>query len=301
MALAAASTAGFCGSSQAVLQGSLHLGGSSSGRLSMAKASRMPYARPGGLAVRAQQQQSLAETEATSRRAMLGLVAAGIASGSLVQTVLAETKAPLVGTPGAASGILKPVKIAGIPGSISQSAISKQLIRAAIQIAKTIPGLEVEYIDIDSLPLFNIDLVQNGKYPDVVQTFMNQVRATDGILFASPEYNYSVSSPLKNAIDWASMETTVLGDKTAAIVSTGWDLGGSRSQYHLRQIGIRPDVYFINKPELFFNVRPALFDSNGNITDSAIEQEFRELLISLRNFTNRLRPCSQNIPTTIAT
>ncbi|KAK4386658.1 NADPH:quinone oxidoreductase [Sesamum angolense] len=229
MALAAASTAGFCGSPQAVLQGSLQLRDLSSGRLSMAKANRMPFAGPGGLAVRAEQQQSLAESAATSRRAMLGLVAAGIASGSLVQTVLAETKEPLVGTPGAFSGILKPVKIAGIAGSISHDAISKQLI--PIELAATIPGLEVEYIDIDSLPLFNVDLVKNGTYPDVVQTFMNQVRATDGILFASPEYNYSVSSPLKNAIDWASMETTVLGDKTAAIVSTGWDLGGSRSQY----------------------------------------------------------------------
>ncbi|KAK4386661.1 NADPH:quinone oxidoreductase [Sesamum angolense] len=290
MALAAASTAGFCGSPQAVLQGSLQLGDLSSGRLSMAKANRMPFAGPGGLAVRAEQQQSLAESAATSRRAMLGLVAAGIASGSLVQTVLAETKAPLVGTPGAFSGIPKPVKIAGIAGSISQSAISKQLIHYAIKLAESIPGLEVEYIDIDSLPLFNLDLVRHGKYPDVVQTFMDQVHATDGILFASPEYNYTVSSPLKNAIDWASMEPTVLGDKTAAIVSTGWDLGGSRSQY-LRQIGIRPDVYFINKPELFINVKRKVFDDNGNITDSDIEKEFRELLISLRNFTNRLRPC----------
>ncbi|KAK4421299.1 NADPH:quinone oxidoreductase [Sesamum alatum] len=291
MALATASTAGFCGSSQAVLQGSLQLSGSSSGRLSMAKANRMPLSARQGLTVRAQQQ-SLADTEMTSRRAMLGLVAAGIASGSLVQTVLAESKAPLVGTPVALSGVQRPVKIAGIPGSISESAMSKQLIRAAIKIAATIPGLEVEYIDIDSLPVFNIDLVKDGRYPPVVETFMKHVRAADGILFASPEYNYSVSAPLKNAIDWASMETSVLGDKTAAIVSTGWDLGGSRSQYHLRQIGIRPDIYFINKPELFINVTPPVLDDKGNITDTNIEKEFRDLLVSLQKFTIRLRPCA---------
>ncbi|KAL0284866.1 UNVERIFIED_CONTAM: NADPH:quinone oxidoreductase [Sesamum angustifolium] len=191
----------------------------------------MPFAGPGGLAVRAEQQQSLAESAATSRRAMLGLVAAGIASGSLVQTVLAETKAPLVGHP-SHSLAYRPVKIAGIAGSISHSAISKQLIDLAIILAESIPGLEVEYIDIDSLPLFNLDLVHDGKYPEVVQTFMDQ-------------------------------------------------------------IGIRPDVYFINKPELFINVKRKLFDKNGNITDGEIEEEFRELLISLRNFTNRLRPCPQ--------
>ncbi|KAL3624968.1 Oxygen-evolving enhancer protein 3-2, chloroplastic [Castilleja foliolosa] len=106
MAQAMASTAGFRGSTQAVLEGSFQLSGSS--RLSIGNASRISIDRP-CFSVRAQQQ-SLPETE-TSRRAMLGLVAAGIASGSFVQAVLAEAKSIKVGPPPLPSG--------GLPGTLN--------------------------------------------------------------------------------------------------------------------------------------------------------------------------------------
>ncbi|KAL0284865.1 UNVERIFIED_CONTAM: NAD(P)H:quinone oxidoreductase [Sesamum angustifolium] len=280
MALVVTSSAGFCGSSQAVQEGSLRLSGS--GRVSMTKTNSIPSARA-GLTVRALQQNP-AETE-TSRRSMLGLLAAGFASTSFVETVLAETKIPIL--PAA------PVRIAGIPGSLREGSLNKRLINAASEIAKTIsPTIEVEYVDIDSLPLINTDLVKNKKYPAEVEAFFKKLRSVDGILFASPEYNYSVAGPLKNAIDWASMEKDVLKDKTAAIVSSGWDLGGARSQYHLRQIGIRPDIYFINSPEVFVNESTPVFDSDGNLTDDSVQKKLKELLVSLNNFTLRLRPCS---------
>ncbi|KAG8385693.1 hypothetical protein BUALT_Bualt03G0071600 [Buddleja alternifolia] len=104
MAQAMASMAGLRGSSQAVLEGSLH----SSRGLSTANATRIALARP-GFSVRAQQQSS-AETE-TSRRAMLGLVAAGIASGSFVRAVLAEAKPIKIGPPPPPSG--------GLPGTLN--------------------------------------------------------------------------------------------------------------------------------------------------------------------------------------
>ncbi|KAL3627583.1 hypothetical protein CASFOL_028946 [Castilleja foliolosa] len=105
MAQAMASMAGLRGSSQAVLEGSLQ-----SSRLSTANASRIGLARPGGLSVRAQQQSS-AETE-TTRRAMLGLVAAGVTSGSFVQAVLAEAARSIkIGPPPPPSG--------GLPGTLN--------------------------------------------------------------------------------------------------------------------------------------------------------------------------------------
>ncbi|NBH99936.1 hypothetical protein D3Z44_17835, partial [Lachnospiraceae bacterium] len=103
MAQAMASMAGLRGSSQAVLEGSLQ-----SNRLSSGNTGRIAVARA-GLTVRAQQQSS-GETE-TSRRAMLGLVAAGIVSGSFVQAVLAEAKPIKVGPPPPPSG--------GLPGTLN--------------------------------------------------------------------------------------------------------------------------------------------------------------------------------------
>ncbi|KAL8130195.1 hypothetical protein V2J09_019350 [Rumex salicifolius] len=94
MAQAMASIAG-------VLDGSLQLGGST--RLAAPTAIRVATPRQ-GFVVRAQQGES-----ETSRRAVLGLVAAGLASGSLVQAVLAEAKSISVGPPPAPSG--------GLPGT----------------------------------------------------------------------------------------------------------------------------------------------------------------------------------------
>ncbi|PON64802.1 Oxygen-evolving enhancer protein [Trema orientale] len=107
MAHAMASSAGLHGSSQAVLEGSLQLSGST--RLNMVSNTRVPTNRT-GFTVKAQQ--GSAEPEASSRRAVLGLVAAGLASGSFVQAVLAADAKPIkVGPPPPPSG--------GLPGTLN--------------------------------------------------------------------------------------------------------------------------------------------------------------------------------------
>ena len=95
MTQAMASMAGLRGNSQAVLEGSLQISGST--RLNVATNTRVAMGRP-GFTVRAQQQQVSSDVE-TSRRAVLGLVAAGLASGSFVQVVLADAIPIKVGPP----------------------------------------------------------------------------------------------------------------------------------------------------------------------------------------------------------
>lgn len=106
MAQTMASMAGLRGSTQAVLEGSLQLSGSS--RLSGAGSNRVAAVRPGFATVRAQQLPTEREAVAqSSRRAVLGLVAAGLATGSFVQAVLAEAKSIKVGPPPPPSGGLR--------------------------------------------------------------------------------------------------------------------------------------------------------------------------------------------------
>ncbi|KAJ8573066.1 hypothetical protein K7X08_009577 [Anisodus acutangulus] len=115
------------------------------------------------------------------------------------------------------------IKVAGLCGSLREVSWHRGLLHAAMEICKdSIKGIEFE------------------KLKRLIVSF-----------FASPEYNYSVTAPLKNAIDWASRPPNVWADKAAAIVSAGGNFGGGRSHYHLRQIGIFIDLHFINKPELF--------------------------------------------------
>lgn len=161
----------------------------------------------------------------------------------------------------------------------------------AIEISKSINGLEIEYVDISPLPLLNTDLEVNGTYPPAVEAFRQKILAADCYLFGSPECNYSVSGPLKNAIDWASRPPNVWADKAGAIVSAGGSFGGGRSQYHLRQTGVFLDIHFINKPELFVPAfqPPAKFDSEGNLIDDSIKDKLKELLLSLYAFSLRLQ------------
>ncbi|CAO2842818.1 unnamed protein product [Amaranthus hypochondriacus] len=106
MAQAMASMAGLRGSSQAVLEGSLQISGSS--RISGPTPTRVGLPKL-GLNVRAQQVS--AETNETSRRAVLGLVAAGLASGSVVKAVLADARSIAIGPPPPPSG--------GLPGTLN--------------------------------------------------------------------------------------------------------------------------------------------------------------------------------------
>ena len=63
----------------------------------------------------------------------------------------------------------------------------------AIEVSKSINGLEMEYIDISPLPMLNTDLEGEGTFPPAVEAFRQKIKEADSIFFASPEYNYSVT------------------------------------------------------------------------------------------------------------
>ncbi|KAL0910963.1 hypothetical protein M5K25_019062 [Dendrobium thyrsiflorum] len=186
------------------------------------------------------------------------------------------------------------IKVAAIGGSLRKASFNRGLIRSAIELCNEsieFEGLQIEHVDISPLPLLNTDLEVNGTYPPTIDSFRRKILGADSILFASPEYNYSLSAPLKNAIDWASRPPNVWADKPAAIVSAGGGFGGGRSQYHLRQIGVFLDLHFINKPELFIQAfqPPRKFDDEGNLIDPETKEKLKQVLLSLQAFTLKLQ------------
>ncbi|CAN6444109.1 unnamed protein product [Victoria cruziana] len=186
----------------------------------------------------------------------------------------------------------KPLKVAALCGSLRRASYNRGLLRAAMAICKeSIPGMDIEYVDIEPLPFLNTDLEVDKKFPPVVESFRKKIQEADSILFASPEYNYSVTAPLKNAIDWASRPPNVWADKPAAVVSAGGGFGGARSHYHLRQIGVFLDLHFINKPELYIRAfeQPKKFDDDGNLIDEVEREKLKDVLLSLQAFSLRLK------------
>lgn len=158
--------------------------------------------------------------------------------------------------------------VLGISGSLRKGSYNTAALRAAGALMPA--GATLEVADISQLPLYNADLQAQG-FPDAVTRLGARIRAADALLFASPEYNYSVSGVLKNAIDWVSrLDQQPFAGKPAAIIGASIGiLGTARAQYHLRQIGVFVDLRFINKPEVMIGKAQERFDAEGNLTDSA--------------------------------
>jgi chromate reductase len=181
-----------------------------------------------------------------------------------------------------------PLRVVGIAGSLRAGSFNKAALRAAIELAPE--GMTIEAAEIGDLPLYNDDLRAEG-YPPAVQRLRDQLSAADAILFVTPEYNYSISGVLKNAIDWASRPPSQPFDgKPVAIMgASGGLLGTARAQYHLRQMLVFLNAYPVNKPEVMIGQAAQKFDDNLNLTDEATKKFVASLLTSLASWTRRLR------------
>jgi chromate reductase len=111
-------------------------------------------------------------------------------------------------------------------------------------------------------PIYNADDQAEKGFPADVEALSEAVRKADGVIFVTPEYNYSIPGGLKNAIDWISrIKDQPFAGKPVAIQSvTGGPLGGGRMQYHMRQACVFLDALAFTKPEIFVGMANSKFD-----------------------------------------
>lgn len=173
-------------------------------------------------------------------------------------------------------------------GSLRQASFNSGLIRAATELAPE--GVTVELADISEVPLYNGDQDGESK-PVAVEQLAQKIRKADALLFATPEYNYSIPGVLKNAIDWLSrVPGSIFAGKPAAIMGASMGgMGTSRSQYHLRQVLVYLDVHPINKPEVFVSAAHQKCDENGNLTDEKTREIIGKQLQALKDWHDTLK------------
>src|SRR5436309_698848 len=123
------------------------------------------------------------------------------------------------------------IHILGFAGSLRKHSTN----RAALKVAQGLlpDAAEMEIITLDDLPLFNQDY-ENDE-PPVVRIFKEKIRQADALFIVTPEYNYSTSGVLKNAIDWASwpIARSPFKGKPIALMGVGGRFGTVRAQQHL--------------------------------------------------------------------
>jgi chromate reductase len=178
--------------------------------------------------------------------------------------------------------------ILGIAGSLRQSSFNGFALEAAAELLPE--GVTMEIINLQGIPVFNQD--DELAPPPAVVAFKQKILAADAILFATPEYNYSLPGGLKNAIDWASRpygESAWQG-KAAAImgVSIG-NFGTARAQYDLRKILVALDMPVVVQPEVMIGNATERFDKNGRLSDERNRQLIEKLLKALIRLENSTR------------
>ena len=148
-----------------------------------------------------------------------------------------------------------------ISGSLRKGSFNSAL---ASQLGKWAPeGMSIAAAPAwGDLPAYNADDQGASGFPATATKLADAIRAADGVIFVTPEYNYGIPGGLKNAIDWVSrMKDQPFKEKPVAIQSaTGGPMGGARMQYHLRQAMVFLNAFTFNTPEIFVGMAQNKFD-----------------------------------------
>jgi chromate reductase len=185
---------------------------------------------------------------------------------------------------------MKSISILGIVGSLRKASYNHAALIAA---QKLVPeGVILTLTGIQDIPVYNQD--NENTLPASVLEFKQQIHAADAVLFATPEYNYSLPGGLKNAIDWASRpygESAWAGKAAAILGASVGGFGTARAQYHLRQILVALDMPVVTQPEVMIGNASQKFDQDGVLIDAPTREFIRKLLVALARLVevNRTR------------
>ena len=180
------------------------------------------------------------------------------------------------------------MKVLGISGSLRKHSFNTAALRACRELLPQ--GMTLEIAEIGDLPMFNQDVFDAG-LPESVKRFRAEVAAADGVLLACPEYNFSLTAALKNAIDWASRPPNQSWqEKPVAIFSCSQGpLGGARVQYDVRRILGQLWAHVLPRPEVFIGSAPGKFDKDGRLVDETSRKFLGELLAGFGPWITRMQ------------
>jgi chromate reductase len=181
-----------------------------------------------------------------------------------------------------------PLSVLSICGSLRKGSFNAALQRTLPELAPA--GLAIESLKgVGDLPLYNAD-VQEAGFPQPVTDMGAAIRKADGLIFCTPEYNYSIPGVLKNAIDWLSRlkDQPFAGKPVLLQSASGGALGGARMQYHLRQVMVFVDALVFNRPEVFVGLAQNKFDKDLKLADQPTRDIVKQQLEGFEKFIRRV-------------
>lgn len=158
-------------------------------------------------------------------------------------------------------------QIAVVVGSLRKDSLNRRLADALEKLAPA--DFSLRQVQINDLPLYNQD--DDANPVASVKRLKAEIKAAQGVIFVTPEYNRSIPGVLKNVLDhasrpygqsvWAGKPAGVLGASVGA-------MGTAMAQQHLRNILSYLNMPMLGQPEAFMYAKDDFFDAEGNLSAS---------------------------------
>jgi len=174
-------------------------------------------------------------------------------------------------------------KIAVLVGSLRKGSYNLKTAKALIELAPE--SLSLDIINIADLAFYNEDIESTP--PKEWSTFREQIQASDGVLFLTPEYNRSVPAVIKNAIDVGSRPSgkNSWSGKPGAVVSvsTG-NISGFGANHILRQSLTAVNVLAMAQPVPYIGGAADLFNEEGKLTKESTRKFLSKFMVAFEHW-----------------
>lgn len=162
------------------------------------------------------------------------------------------------------------LRLLGLPGSLRPGSFNRALLQAA---ATLLPdGVELELLDLADFPLYDGSLDNDEDRPEPVNRIKSRIAAADGLLIATPEYNFGIPGVVKNALDWVSrpgFKSPMAGLPVGLMGASPGGLGTARAQEQLKLTLLAMLSRVFPHPGVLVGKCGSKFDSDLHLTDEA--------------------------------
>ena len=175
------------------------------------------------------------------------------------------------------------LKLIGLVGTNSKRSTNRQLLQYMQK--HFADKAAIELVEIKDIPLFNKPA--DKKLPTIVMEIAEKIKAADGVIIGTPEYDHSIPASLMSALAWLSYGIYPMINKPVMITGASYGtLGSSRAQLQLRQILDAPELKASVMPGSEFLLSHSLqaFDKDGNLIDLETIQKLDALFDDFRLF-----------------
>jgi chromate reductase, NAD(P)H dehydrogenase (quinone) len=181
-------------------------------------------------------------------------------------------------------------RVAVLIGSLRKEAFSRRLAEALRNVQPA--SLELEFVDIGALPLYNQDL-ETDSPPAAWSEYRAKIAASDAVLFVSPEYNRGMPASIKNAIDVGSRpygKASINGKPCAVASSSPGNIGGFGANLQIRQSVLFLDMPTMLQPELYVAQVDKVIEAGGKASNDATRQLLEKFLAKFADWIERNAP-----------